>query len=391
MSKRRGHGEGSWFKRTINGTEMWVRVITLPNGKKKTFYGSGKNAKEKARHKELEFLKALEGGVVESRNITMDKHLTSWLDSAQGRLRPKTYARYKQIVDDYLIPDLGYIPLLKLQPQHVQNLLNKQKDLKPASISYIRAVLRSSLSQAVKWGMVTRNVAALVDVPTIMREQTNVLNIEQARRFLSAAEGKQFKALFTVTLSTGLRLGEALGLTWDNVDLENGVIRVRQAIQRLDGAFHVVDVKTVKGQRDILLFPEVLEELRRHKEIVDLLRTRKRWQENNLVFPSSVGTPIWERNIRRELRQIELEANLPHIRFHDLRHSCATILLAMGIPARTIMEILGHSNISTTMNIYSHVLDSMKQDAANAMRSALCVSLDVKEKRAPEDETPEPA
>ena len=246
----------------------------------------------------------------------------------------------------------------------------------PRTVQYTHTVLRRALGRALKWGLVARNVATLVDRPRSVRQEMQSLSPEQARVFLQAAEGDRLEALYSVAIAVGLRQGEALGLRWDDVDLDAGKLRVRVALQRVNGKLQLVGPKTAKSRRTIALPQTAVIALRKHRtrQLEERLRAGEHWQEMGLVFPSTIGTPHDARNVVRAFQKLLEQAGLPHMRFHDLRHTCASLLLAQGVHPRVVMEILGHSQISLTMDTYSHVIPSLQREAAQQMDAALGTS-----------------
>jgi integrase len=257
-----------------------------------------------------------------------------------------------------------------LTPQHVQALVNEKarSGLSPRTVQYIRDVLRNALNKAMRWGLVIRNVAELVDVPRIPRAERLILDVEQARRFLEVTHGHDLEALYTVALAVGLRQGEALGLKWEDISFSRRTLTVRRALQRAAGKLVFVEPKSATSRRTIPLPTVVIDALHRHRERQGERRHRPGPPWGGLVFTSNVGTPIDTRNLVRSYKALLRKARLsPEIRFHDLRHSCASLLLAQGISPRTIMETLGHSQIGLTLNTYAHVVPSMQRDAADVM------------------------
>jgi len=220
---------------------------------------------------------------------------------------------------------------------------------------------------------VGRNVATLVDPPRSQRPDVTPLSPLQARAFLMAAQGDRLEALYSVAIALGLRQGEALGLRWADVDLDAGTLRVRHALQRIDGTLQLVEPKTKRSRRTIPMPPTVTATLRAHRvrQREERLVAGARWQEHDLIFPSTIGTPADARNVVRRFHAILDRAGLPAMRFHDLRHTCASLLLAQHIPPRVVMEILGHSNISMTLDIYSHVTPALQREAAQGMETLL--------------------
>jgi integrase len=372
---RRGHNEGSISKRKDG---RWEGRISLgyEGGarKRKVFYGKTR------RDVQQQLTKALrdhqQGLPVAPERQTVATFLTTWLETAaKPKLRPRTYDSYRQTITKHLIPALGRTILQKLSPQQVQRYLNEKlaTGLSARTVQYHHAILRSALNQAVKWDLVPRNVAKLVDVPRAEQHDFRYFTTEEARRFLRVVRTERLEALFTVAVSLGLRQGEALGLRWEDVDLEHGSLRVRMQLQRIDGKLTLVATKTAKSRRTIPLPGFALDAMRRHrtKQLEERLAAGEQWQEHGLVFTTTIGTPIDARNLNRWFQQILTRAELPRIRFHDLRHTAATLLLVQGLSPRVIMETLGHSQISLTMNTYAHMMPAMQREAADQMHELL--------------------
>jgi integrase len=309
---------------------------------------------------------------------TVAQYLERWLNTAvTPHRRPKTTASYAQIVRLYLIPNLGKYALAKLAPEQVQAMLNSLlasggvdgAPLSARTVQYVRAVLRRALNQALKWGYVTRNVAALTDTPRVPRYEPIILSPAQIRQLLATAAGHRLEALFTVALGLGLREGEVLGLRWSDISFEQQTLCVAQTVQRVGGSLVLQPPKTDRSAR-VLPLPVFMERaLARHAErqVAERRDASDTWQDHGLIFPSVVGTPIDPRNLLRQFKELLVAAGLSDMRFHDLRHSCATTLIAQGVHPRVVQEILGHSQISTTMNVYGHVLDTTRRVAAQAM------------------------
>ena len=279
---------------------------------------------------------------------TVGQFLEHWLESsARPRLRPRTFAGYKTIVSQHLIPVLGKTQLRKLTPQHVQQMLiaKTNEGLAPRTVGGIRAVLRTALTQALKWRLVAWNVAVPVDLPRASRPQFRVLEPRQAQELLRVAADHRLGPLFSVALAVGLRLGESLGLAWGDVDLSARTLRVRRALQRFDGKLRFVEPKSESSNRRVALPESAVDVLRRHRvrQKTERLLAGERWRETGLVFTTTIGTPLDGRNVRKAFRELLDAAELPPMRIHDLRHTCASLLLAQGVHPRVVMETLGHS------------------------------------------------
>jgi integrase len=377
MSKR-GNNEGSIYKREDG---RWVGQINLGylNGKRRRKYVYGATRGEVAAELKTILAKQQEGLPVQIGRQTMEQFLTHWLDSVVDvTLAPKTAESYRDICKRHLIPSLGRHQLAKLEPQHVQELLQEKSaaNLSPRTVAYIRAVLRIALNRALRWGQVARNVAALVDPPRQQRYQAKPFTPDEARTFLVAVRGDRLEALYTAALALGLRLGEALGLRWEDVDLDKRNLVVRRSLQRVNGTLILKEPKTTRSQRVVVLPQATVTAFRAHRirQLEERLACAERWTESGLVFTSSIGTPMEPANATHRFRSIVRSAGLPETRFHDLRHCCASLLAAQGVPARTVMEVLGHSQLSTTMDLYTHLFEDAKQDAADRMDAILAAS-----------------
>jgi len=362
MSKR-GQNEGSIYKRPDG---RWTSVINLgyQGGKLKRQYFYGKTREEVAGKLTEALQKHRQGLPVAFEKQNLGQFLERWLeDSVKPSVRPNTYSSYEQNVRLYLKPHLGSIQLSRLTPQHIQSFMNAQLKEGRSSrlINYQRTVLRCALNEAVKWNLVARNAAALVDPQRYIKGEIVPLNAEDANKFLEAIKGDPLETVFHVALSLGLREGEILGLRWQDVDLDKRIVHVRCSLQRIDKKLRLVEPKTEKSKRTLPIPDSLLSSLRAHrtKQLEDKLAAGAEWQENGLAFTTSRGTPLSARNVIRSYHRLLAKGKLKRRRFHDLRHSCATFLLAKNIPARTVMDILGHSNISLTMNTYSHVMPEM--------------------------------
>jgi len=239
----------------------------------------------------------------------------------------------------------------------------------------IRGILRTALNRALKWGLVSRNVAALTDAPRAEAKDVTVLTPDQARSLLEAARGNRLEALFTVALALGLRRGEALGIRWQDIDVDAGTLQVRQQLQRIGGKLELVEPKTRKARRTVALPSIAVAALRAHRarQNAERLALGEAWVDSGLVFTSEIGTPLDPDNLKRSWYALRERAKLKTLRFHDLRHACATLLLAQGVHPRVVMETLGHSQIGVTMNVYSHVLPMLQREAADALDAALAV------------------
>jgi integrase len=364
---RRGHGEGTIYQR-VKSDGRWVARLELgwSGGRRVRKHLYGDTRREVVEQLEAARQDLHRGIVLTGRRQTVGDFLERWLeDVVKPSVAAKTFKSYSQLTHQHLIPSLGKIPLERLSPQNVQACLNAKSraGLSPRTVQYLRAVLRAALNQALRWSLVGRNVAELVDPPRQVRYRPRFLDVDEARAFLTAVAGDGLEALYILQITLGLRPGEALGLTWEDVDLSKGQLKVHRQLERDD-----VKTDTAAGRRTLNIPAFTLEALREHRQ-------RQQAQPvatiTKLVFQTGRGTPYSERNVVRHFKMKLAAAGLPKaIRFYDLRHSCASFLVAAGVHPRQIMEVLGHSSIRVTMDTYSHIM-AQDRGAANAMDQVL--------------------
>jgi integrase len=373
--RKRGQGEGSIYKRKDG---RWNAVVNLghQNGKLRRKYFYGKTRSEVAEKLAVELHSIQQGISVVPERQTVRQFLERWLtDCVKPSVRPATFISYDQQVRVHIAPQLGHIQLTKLSPQQIQSYMNDRlkTELSAKTIKYHLSILRMALGQALKWNLVARNVAMLVDPPRVEKYEVRAITPEQARIFLQAIQGDRLEALFTVALSLGLRRGEALGLRWTDIDFQNRTLRVNQSLQRLEGRLQITELKTKSSRRVLDLPGTLINKLREHRtrQLEEKMLTGPHWQETGLVFTSRIGTPVDPRHVKRRLDPLLKKAELPHFRVHDLRHFCASLLLAQGVPLKVVSDILGHSQIGITADLYTHVLPSLRKEAIDLMDSIL--------------------
>ena len=368
---KRGNGEGSIY---ANAKGVWTAVVSLPGGRRKYLYAA--NRHEVARKLALTLGAVERGALAEARGRKLGEYLDQWLrDVARPSVREWTYRGYEVHVRCHIKPLLGHIPLDRLAPADVQYFLNGKlaTGLSPKTVRYMRGTLRTALHQAVRWNLIATNAAAMVDGPRIEPYEYKPFSRLEARRFLAAVRGHRLEALYTVALAMGLRQGEALGLRWQDVDLDLGYIRLNRQLQRFHGRFELVQLKTARSRRTLVMPPVVAKALRAHRDrqIGDQRNNSAVWNELGLVFTRADGKPLDGTVVSHQFHRILDRAELPQRRFHDLRHSCATLLIAQHVSPRVVMEILGHSQIGVTMNTYAHVIPEQSKGAAKKMESLL--------------------
>jgi len=302
--------------------------------------------------------------------------LDNWLAQHKFSLREKTAHQYNGLISKHIKPFLGGLALQNLSLLGVENYysLLQERGVGIRTIQIIHNILHSSLEKAVRYGMIGSNPTQGATLPVYRFDEMQVLSKEQVRRFLASANHSSSYALFHLALVTGMRMGELLGLKWSDIDWDSGTITIQRQKQYVPGVgWSLVEPKTRFGRRTIKVGESTQRNLQTHKGSVDKQKgnTGKHWTEMDLVFPNSVGKPRDASNIRLEFNQVLDQAGIPRIRFHDLRHTAASILLNHKIPVIVVSRILGHSRPSVTLDLYGHVLCDMQDEAANVMESAL--------------------
>lgn len=371
MGRRRGNGEGSIYQRRDG---VWCGSLRTPGGGRKAVYGRTHN---EVRRRLVELVHSKDAGIFsDAHGLTVGEFLDQWMaEVVKPSVRPWTYKGYDVHVRLHLKPALGRLALEALSPRHVEMLLNQRlaQGLSPKSVRYIRGTLRTALKQATRWGLIVRNPVDAVDGPKVERFEIRPLTPDEAKRFLSAIRGDRLEALYSVALTMGLRQGEALGLRWQDIDLGMGYVRVNKQLQRIDGRFQLVEPKTPRSRRTLALPASIVKDLHEHKnrQLNERRAAGDRWEDSDLVFTTENGRPIDGTVVSHHFHRMLDLAGLPQRRFHDLRHSCATLLLVQGVSPRVVMDILGHSQIALTMNTYTHVIPELRREAADRMEALI--------------------
>jgi integrase len=308
--------------------------------------------------------------------LTVANFMSKWLAAASGSLRETTARRYEQLIRIHVLPSLGRTSLAKLGPADLQALYKQRiaAGAAPRTVLHVHRVLHRALSQAERWGDAARNVAALVDAPRVARAQMQALTAGEAKALMKAAESDRLAALLTLALATGMRQGELLGLRWQDLDLDAGAVRVTSAMQLTARGLTLVEPKTARSRRQIEVEPRVIAALRRHRgnQIQERFTAGPAWEDHGYVFCDEDGGPIDGRELLRGwFRPLLVKADLPRVRFHDLRHTYASIALSQGIHPKIVQEALGHSTIAVTLDLYSHTVPSLQRDAARQVGAAL--------------------
>jgi integrase len=368
-SSHRGHGEGTI---TLRKDGRYAVGISLENGKRKFYYAkSKKEALELLRRVQQE---QQQGTLVEGPQQTLGQFLPDWLKTHKQSIRPRSYERYEAIIRLHLVPTLGKIKLQKLTPQQLDRLYTQklEEGLHPTTVTAIHNMLHTALDKAMRLGLLARNVCELVSPPRVVHKEMKPLTLEQIHALLAAAKGHSLEALFVLAVTTGMRRSELFGLKWQDIDFSKGLLQVRRALIRMPtgGGYKESELKTEKSRRSIVLTVKALEALKEHhrQQLEARAKVGNAWQDHDYVFCTPVGTHLTPgHNGLVQLKKLLEKANLPNIRFHDLRHSTATLLLSEGVHPKVVQEILGHSEISMTMDTYSHVLPTMQKDAMSRL------------------------
>lgn len=359
MAKKRANGEGTIRQRKDG---RWEGLYTV-NYKRKSIYGK---TQEEVRKKLNKILNDIDNNIyVEDSKITVGEWLNTWLyDYKKNTVKQKTFEGYETLVRVHLIPAFSKIQLKKLTVDHVQKFINtKVKDgLSSRTIRYINTLLHGALKQAVNNGLLVRNVSEAVVLPERKQKERKFLTAEEQNRLINSLKDEQQGFILLFALSTGLRRGELLALRWSNYDTEKRYISIKENLSRLkgeDGKSHLTFTtpKTASSKRTIPLLPDISQMLNEHRyaQTVKRFQAGQLWEDNDLIFCTDFGKPIEPRNLHRVLERACDKANISCINIHALRHAFATRALENGIPLKVVSDILGHSSISMTADIYSHV------------------------------------
>jgi len=376
VAKKRGNGEGSITRRKNGGWCAQYVVYTAEGRKRRTLYGK---TRQEVAAKLSKALADREGGLAfDAGTMTVGEYLARWLShSVRDTVSQKTYERYESIVRLHLSPALGRIRLKALTPDHMRGLYREKLDsgLAPRSVLHIHRTLSKALKQATDDVLIPRNAAASVKPPQARREEMQPLSRDQVRTFLDTVKGDRMEALYVLAVTSGLRQGELLALKWEDVDLEgtNPTLEVRRSLSETRGRRSFVTPKSGRGPH-LRLSKRAVSALGAHRkrQLEERVRKAGLWEDQGLIFPSEVGTLMSGRNLYRAFKIRVKRASLPQtLRFHDLRHTCATLLLKQGVNPKFVQELLGHADISLTLNTYSHVLPDMGDAAAGGMDAAL--------------------
>lgn len=375
MKGRRSDNSGSIFKDKYGYWNGQIRVGKKANGRPQFLRKRSKTEGEVVEWLKEQTAKQHNGEPVAPDKATMEHVLKTWLAGIKDALRYSAYQTYEHHCYEQIIPRIGKVRAKLLNIHHVQDLLFSmaRKGLAKNTIRNTRATLRAALD-TVKRQYPAAYIAVIdAKMPKTKKERTKkAFTPEQAQQFLIAIEHDRLKALYWTTLLLGLRKGEVTGLKIEDLDLEAKTIYIRRAAQRQKGKGIVEVEPKTKASESPLPLPDVLIPiLRAHLDMLVEDRSYTKWKERGLLFPTTVGSYLSTENLSRHFKTVLERASLPDIRFHDLRRSTATLLASMGVPPRVTMEILRHTQIATTLNIYADVVPQANRDALNQLGDTL--------------------
>lgn len=363
MAKRRRNREGTIYQRN----QRWVAQVTVDGDRLTKTFDTTKECQAWIR----EINGQIDQGLTSlGMKLSLEEYLNIWLENIKGSIRSTTWIRYEGLVRLYIKPHLGKIKLHDLKPFQIQRLYSKLREQgkSPRQIELIHATLRRAYVIAVRQGYTALNPVNLVDPPRVPKKELTILDDNQARQFAVAAQESRHETLYFLAITTGIRLGELLGLNWKDVDWGKKEIFIQRQLQRVHGkGYELTLPKTLSSRRKIALGEEAMKRLSVHRKKQDVLRISEQWCEHDLLFPSMIGTPMDPRNLQRDFKEVLKIAELPDMRFHDLRHTAATLMLINGIPLIIVSRRLGHSKPSVTLDIYGHYLPGMQAEAASLM------------------------
>ena len=312
----------------------------------------------------------LQGRLGPSRSQTLTQYLSGWLETVRPTIKPRTHESYA-LNARRILPHLGRVRLDALTPAQVQDCYNQllASGLSPRSVQQAHALLHKALADAMRLDLVPRNVAGAVNVPRPRRREMQTLTAEQLQLLFEVTRDDRFGALWVLLGTAGLRLGEALGLKWSDIEFSRRTLLVRRAVQRQKGGVGLVFVepKTARSRRTIQLSTLAADALKRHQERQTFERktAAEAWHDHDLVFCTHAGNPLEIARIHDNFKPSLARTGLPNIRVHDLRHTAATLMLEQGVHPKVVQEMLGHSSIALTLDTYSHVAPTMHRDAVN--------------------------
>ncbi len=381
MARRRRAGEGTIYQRA-DGT--WTAKVTyedqMGRTQRKSLYA--KTEKE-ILAKKKSFEKSIERGVIAADKLKVSDWLNTWLETyKKPSVKQNTYEGYDRVIKKHLIPTIGSIYLKDLRPEHIQAMINEKSvrgnlltggPLQPRMVEYIYTVLHVALEQAYKNQIIIYNPCDMVTKPQKVKKEFNCWTADQANTFLAAMRGERDYIIYLLALTTGLRRSELIALRWADVDMKHNLLSVKQVMVRVRGGYKFQEPKTIKSKRTIHISNKVVKALKEWKRQQNIEKAAYpgEYNEKDLIFCSIMGEPVNPESVSRNFKKDLEAAKLPEIRFHDLRHCHASMLLERGTDLKTISDRLGHSTITMTADIYSHITDKLQAQAVKSLDDVL--------------------
>lgn len=369
---RKGHNEGTVFERRNKAGKIvsYQGQISLPNGKRRSF--SGKTKREVREKMAAALVLQRQGLLGQGQSPTLERYLyDTWLPMIKESVRPRTYESYDLNVRRVL-PDLGRIKLGQLNPADIQRCYGalKQSGLSTRSVQQCHTVLHGALRAAVRMELMTRNPTDGVTPPRPSRSEMKTLTSDQVRTLFTHTGGDRLHALWVVLVTTGMRLGEALGLAWDDIDFEAGSLTIRRALQRQRGnGLVLAPPKTRRSRRTIYPDLDTLRVLKSHRasQLAERMAAGPLWENASTIFTTGMGRMLDPGNVRETFGRRLKAAGLPDVRIHDLRHTAATYLFTQGKHPSEVQALLGHSTVTLTLDTYTHVLPQQSKETTACM------------------------
>jgi len=378
MAKRRSNGEGNIRKRKDGRWEGRYTAGINPENGKQIF----KNVLGKT---QAEVKEKLKKALADSQWLDLAKQgkytVGTWMDAwfenvAKIKVRPSSHQTYRGYIDNHIKPNIGNIPLEKLTTMELQKLYRKlltsgrverieadkqPKGLSAKTVRNINQVISSAMDLAVAQKIILENPTNACSLPRVEHKEMQTISSEQLQTFLEEAKRSGVYEMYYIELSTGLRRGELLGLKWEDIDMKQGIIRVRRQVSRIDGKIVEAPLKTKNSYRAVTISPQAVEVLKAQKEKTD----------DEYVFPSPNGGPISPDSVNNMLHRVLDRAGIPRVRFHDMRHTFATLALQNGVDIKTVSGMLGHFSAGFTLDTYAHVTTAAQKEAAQTMGNVL--------------------
>ncbi len=359
---RRGKNEGSIYKRK-NGS--WRAQVSI-DGKRLSYTADSRAECNDWLRRTMNLVD--QGMTFQSRNLSLQEYLQDWFRVKKTTIKPKTAYDYERNINKYLIPKLGNIKLKDLTTYQVTRFYTKliDNEIGTRTVHYAHSILRSALQDAVRSGIIGRNPCIGAMLPRRSQKEMQVLTETQVTQFLIVAEVSRYKALYQLAITTGMRYSELIGLKWTDIDWEKGTVKIQRQLQYIPKkGYKFTEPKTRSGTRTIMIGETTLKILNEHhKKYASQDKSGE-----NLIFINGIGTMIYFKRFYKDFKRVLRNANLPEIRFHDLRHTAATLMISNGIPVLIVSKILGHSQPSVTMNIYAHASVEMQSEAVKLMEN----------------------